>query len=111
MHFIYFQKVAFSYTIASDLTCSAYFATNDAALPIGGKFDINGTWSGAHAEHNRGSAVDIANTTMQCSAAETVAGNVFGNACFAAGAVSVIVHTDHPHVHCNWQRVTSYSTN
>ena len=36
---------------------------NDASLMWGGKFDIYGTWKGKHAEHRRGSVVDIrANT-------------------------------------------------
>jgi len=32
---------------------------NDASLKDGGKFDINGTWSGSHKEHTRGVSVDI----------------------------------------------------
>jgi hypothetical protein len=36
---------------------------NDASLMWGGKFDIYGTWKGKHAEHQRGTVVDIrANT-------------------------------------------------
>lgn len=35
------------------------FAVNDASLKDGGKFDINGSWAGSHAEHKRGGSVDI----------------------------------------------------
>jgi len=35
-------------------------ALNDMALPLGGKFDLNLTWtSGSHAQHSRGFAVDV----------------------------------------------------
>jgi hypothetical protein len=88
---------------------------NDATLPMGGKFDINGGWQGlsvSHYEHDRGSAVDIATTTNQCNAipSQTVDGNQFLDACIAAGAVpsASLVHTDYPHVHCNWQSETTY---
>jgi len=38
---------------------------NDASLKDGGKFDINGTWTGSHKEHTRGVSVDIrANTAL-----------------------------------------------
>lgn len=32
---------------------------NDASLKWGGKFDIHGTWKGSHAEHMRGTSVDL----------------------------------------------------
>jgi hypothetical protein len=32
---------------------------NDASLVWGGKFDVSGTWTGAHAEHRRGVVIDI----------------------------------------------------
>ncbi len=32
---------------------------NDASLEWGGKFDISGTWVGAHVEHRRGKEIDI----------------------------------------------------
>lgn len=32
---------------------------NDASLEWGGKFDIKGTWTGAHEEHRRGTSVDL----------------------------------------------------
>jgi hypothetical protein len=32
---------------------------NDASLEWGGKFDITGSWGGEHAEHKRGSVIDI----------------------------------------------------
>jgi hypothetical protein len=32
---------------------------NDASLVWGGKFDVSGTWAGAHEEHRRGVAIDI----------------------------------------------------
>lgn len=87
---------------------------NDAALPIGGKFDLGLTWiSGAHHEHDRGSAVDIATTTGQCAASETVNGRAFAAACTAEGAVTTIVHVppEAPHVHCNWRSIASYAHN
>jgi hypothetical protein len=50
---------------------------NDASLPFGGKFDVNGNWSGSHSLHRRGIDLDIrlydrANT----SANETVEKNI-----------------------------------
>ncbi len=78
---------------------------NDATLPIGGKFDISQTWSSPHAEHDRGSAVDVADTAGQCPANSIVNATDFARACRDAGAVRVIVHVppEAPHVHCNWQ--------
>ncbi len=32
---------------------------NDASLEWGGKFDIKGIWTGSHAEHKRGTSVDL----------------------------------------------------
>jgi hypothetical protein len=92
----------------------SHICINDAALPIGGKFDLGATWiSGSHHEHDRGSAVDIATTTSQCSQSEVVDGPAFAASCRLQGAVTTIVHVapEQPHVHCNWRNISSYPHN
>lgn len=37
----------------------APLSVNDMSLPKGGKFDVNGSWSGAHGEHRIGLSADI----------------------------------------------------
>ena len=37
----------------------APLSINDMSLPKGGKFDVNGSWSGAHGEHRIGLSADI----------------------------------------------------
>ena len=92
--------------------------TNDAALPYGGKFDITavvaytGTvypndpvygryhpWKSPHSEHDRGSAVDIAATTNQCSHPVTV--QKFLQFCKDNGFDQTSSIQEGNHVHCN----------
>lgn len=85
---------------------------NDAALPMGGKFDINATWQLAgqgHKEHDRGSAVDIATNAGQCQSGQTVDGNSFVTACLAHGAFRAAFEGTPPHAHCNWQNPATYA--
>jgi hypothetical protein len=89
-------------------TQQTQICVNDATLPIGGKFDITDNWSSPHKEHDRGSAVDIADTQGQCPAANIVNAQAFAQACRSQGAVYVGIETSPPHVHCNWQSKTTY---
>jgi hypothetical protein len=116
-----------AYLSARGQVCT--ICVNDSALPFGGKFDIcatsactkkvNGqnvtqlwTWDSPHAEHDRGTAVDIAVSTSQCpTPIDPVA---FVAACKAAGFNPA--HTfPEPlgsktpnHVHCNLADPSTY---
>jgi hypothetical protein len=89
---------------------------NDMTLPIGGKFDINANWGNPHNEHDRGSAVDIADTYInapnKCNVPSYVVNDPFsmGAACTANGAAYVKVHVppEAPHIHCNFQSSATY---
>ncbi len=89
---------------------------NDATLPIGGKFDIYGNWTNPHAEHDRGSTIDIADTFStapnECNIADYVVNDPYAmrDQCYAAGAAYVKVHVppEAPHVHCNFQSSATY---
>ena len=43
----------------NDLHNSTRIRINDISLPYGGKFDINGSWSGGHEAHRSGRNTDI----------------------------------------------------
>ncbi|HID37524.1 MAG TPA: hypothetical protein EYP39_09175 [Ghiorsea sp.] len=50
---------------------------NDASLPFGGKFDVNGSWSGSHGLHRRGIDLDIRlYDTANTATNETVEENI-----------------------------------
>ena len=58
------------------LTYGAGLYINDASLPFGGKFDVNGNWSGSHSLHRRGIDLDIRlYDTANTAANETVKAN------------------------------------
>ena len=94
----------------------ARICINDAVLPIGGKFDIYGNSTNPHAEHDRGSAVDIAYTynaaSNECNNPDYVVNDPYAmqDACYAAGAAYVEIHVppEAPHVHCNFQSSATY---
>ncbi len=65
-------------------------AINDMSLPFGGKFDINGTWSGDHASHLTGTDVDVNGTSDD-----------FLNYCTASGAIYTVKHAA-GNLHCRW---------
>jgi hypothetical protein len=98
---------------------NCYICVNDAALPYGGKFDIeaivldkDGTyhpWRSPHDSHDRGSAVDIAATTNQCSFPVSI--NAFLNACKISGFDKVHSIQEGNHVHCNTLDPATYPTN
>jgi hypothetical protein len=68
----------------------ALVSVNDMSLPFGGKFDINGTWSGDHASHYFGTDVDI-NGTLDS----------FMSYCTAHGANFTVKHAP-GNLHCRW---------
>lgn len=68
----------------------ALVAANDMSLPFGGKFDINGSWSGDHSSHFFGTDVDI-NGTLDS----------FMSYCTAQGAIYTVKHAP-GNLHCRW---------
>lgn len=88
---------------------------NDMALPFGGKFDVcnlPGTpgcrviapWNSPHIEHDRGTAVDVATTTTQCTAergGRPVEAEAFLAKCRAHGGAWS--HNEGNHVHCGFE--------
>jgi hypothetical protein len=88
-----------------------------AALPIGGKFDIcasaaancrdkNGNliikpWDSPHFEHDKGTAVDVAVVSTQCSANYLVNSARFRAACVNIGG-AVYTLDEGNHAHCRW---------
>jgi hypothetical protein len=84
--------------------------TNDMALPFGGKFDINQTWTSPHASHDRGTAVDVAGPGGgQCPAAYQVNVAEFIQACVNRGALSTYSVAEGNHAHVNWANPSSYA--
>lgn len=65
-------------------------AVNDMSLPFGGKFDINGTWSGDHVAHYLGRDADVNGTD-----------DVFLDYCTAHGANCTAKHAP-GNLHCGW---------
>lgn len=83
--------------------------TNDMALPFGGKFDINRTWSSPHSQHDRGTAADVAATgTAQCANAGGEGVDIvdFRARCIANGALTTYSFLEGNHVHCGWEAPT-----
>lgn len=83
--------------------------TNDMALPFGGKFDINRTWTSPHSQHDRGTAADVAATgSAQCSNAGGTGVDIidFRNRCIAEGALAQYSFLEVNHVHCGWEAPT-----
>ncbi len=84
---------------------------NDMALPFGGKFDVDQNWTQPHKSHDRGSAVDTANTANQCGAANVVNNSAaFLQLCVSSGALGYptsyyIAGLD---IHCNWLNPLTY---
>ena len=68
----------------------ALVAVNDMSLTFGGKFDINGSWSGDHVAHYYGTDVDI-NYTQDS----------FMSYCTARGANYTVKHAP-GNLHCRW---------
>jgi hypothetical protein len=82
-------------------------ALNDMALPLGGKFDLNFTWTtGSHANHSRGFAVDVrGNGGPNSIPQDPVVQNRFLELCRQTGATLAIresVGTVNEHFHCQW---------
>jgi hypothetical protein len=56
-------------------------AYNDASLPNGGRFDIDGSWGGPHCDHRLGQGADLRTNTMSQAQLDKVAsfwGDRFG---------------------------------
>jgi len=97
------SSVEYNHWMAYDAAQGLYAATldyqsqhpgsvlvNDASLPLGGKFDINGSWSGDHVSHLWGKDVDI-NGTLDS----------FMENCTAHGATYTLKHGP-GNLHCRW---------
>lgn len=100
-------------------TVSAYVSTynsgnqvcaNDMALMVGGKFDIHNNWTSPHISHDRGTAVDTATTTNQCSSSNVVTNpSAFLQECINNLAKPYPVsQIDAADVHCNWADPATY---
>jgi hypothetical protein len=78
---------------------------NDMSLPIGGVFDyLHSDWMPPHIAHDKGTAVDVADTSKQCAANNVVIPGTFLKACVMNGAFpehsgSLV---EPGHVHCQW---------
>jgi hypothetical protein len=82
---------------------------NDMALPLGGKFDIQRTWTSPHIAHDRGTAVDVAGPgSGQCPAGNQVVLADFLQACIANGASATHSIPEGNHAHCNWADPATY---
>jgi hypothetical protein len=91
--------------------------TNDMALPVGGKFDIQaivpGTtglhrWASPHIAHDRGTAVDIAGPGSGQCPNNQVNIAAFLQACVANGANVQNSVNEGNHAHCNFASVNTY---
>jgi hypothetical protein len=105
---IYYATLAYLAATGQQKVC-----TNDMALWLGGKFDINALkgapWRSPHAAHDRGTAVDVAGPgSGQCSVSYQVNPNIFKQYCVANGALepNSVAHSDH--AHCNWANPATY---
>ena len=108
-----------TYVDWATLSGNCYICVNDAALPYGGKFDIQAVvpdssgsyhpWASPHISHDRGSAVDIGATrTKYCQ--YPVAVNAFLAACKRHGFDPVHSIPEGNHVHCNTLDPATYPT-
>lgn len=87
--------------------------TNDMALWLGGKFDINALigapWRSPHASHDRGTAVDVAGPgSGQCPDSYEVNVAAFIDRCVARGALRTYSVNESNHAHCNWANPATY---
>lgn len=97
---IYYTSVAYRNNHPSQ----TLIAVNDMALPFGGKFDLNRNWASPHAEHDRGTAVDVRGNGGQNGIPNDYQGE-FLQRCRDNGAVNAIIEdqgTGNQHIHCRW---------
>jgi hypothetical protein len=80
---------------------------------MGRKFDLNANWTSPHAEHDRGSAIDMSTVAGQCPNNMVIQDpQGMSRACYAEGAADVIIHTathlPPAHIHCNFQSIATF---
>lgn len=90
-----------------EFPASPVIALNDMSLPLGGKFDLNFTWTtGSHANHSRGFAVDVRGNGGPNSIPRiTAVQERFEQLCTQTGAIVVLhesIGTSFEHFHCQW---------
>jgi hypothetical protein len=86
----------------------ATLGINDMSLPLGGLFDINGTWKPPHSSHRKGTSVDIDRTGCVdpnldggCRQILTVPRVFISDRCLFHGTAGMVREATY---HCEWAR-------